>query len=69
MVRMGIDSQRIETVTRTKKLGLGKDIIDFGQNRNFDAIVIGRRGLSRLQEMYMGSVSRHIINRISNRAL
>ena len=69
MVQMGIVSDRIETVTRTKKLGLGKDIIDFGQSRNFDCIVIGRRGLSRIQEMYMGRVSRCIINRISNRAL
>ncbi|MEJ2658132.1 MAG: universal stress protein, partial [Desulfobacterales bacterium] len=45
----------------TRKLGLGKDIIDFGQNRNFDAIVIGRRGMSRLQEMYMGSVTSNVL--------
>lgn len=61
MVQMGIDSDRIETVTRTRKLGLGKDIIDFGQKRNFDAIVVGRRGLSRLQEMYMGSVTSNVL--------
>jgi len=61
MVQMGIDSDRIETVTRTRRLGLGKDIIDFGQSRNFDAIVIGRRGLSRLQEMYMGSVTANVL--------
>jgi nucleotide-binding universal stress UspA family protein len=61
MVQMGIDSDRIETVTRTRKLGLGKDIIDFGQARNFDAIVVGRRGLSRLQEMYMGSVTSNVL--------
>jgi nucleotide-binding universal stress UspA family protein len=61
MVQMGIVSDRIETVTRTRKLGLGKDIIDFGQNGNFDAIVIGRRGLSRLQEMYLGSVTSNVL--------
>ena len=61
MVQMGVDSDRIETVTRTRKLGLGKDIIDFGQNRNFDAIVVGRRGLSRLQEIYMGSVTSNVL--------
>lgn len=61
MVKMGINSHRIETVTRTRKMGLGKDIIDFGQNRNFDAIVVGRRGLSRLQEMYMGSVTSNVL--------
>lgn len=61
MVQVGIDSDRIEIVTRTRKLGLGKDIIDFGQSRNFDAIVVGRRGLSRLQEMYMGSVTSNVL--------
>ncbi len=61
MVEMGIDSNRIETVTRKRKLGLGKDIIDFAQDRNFDAIVVGRRGLSRLQEMYMGSVTSNVL--------
>lgn len=61
MVQMGIVSDRIETVTRTRKLGLGKDIIDFGQDRNFDAIVVGRRGLSKLQEMYMGSVTSNVL--------
>jgi nucleotide-binding universal stress UspA family protein len=61
MVRMGVDSDRIETVTRMRGLGLGKDIIDFGQNRNFDAIVVGRRGLSKLQEMYMGSVTSNVL--------
>ena len=61
MVEMGIDSNRIETVTLTRKLGLGKDIIDFAQDRNFDAIVVGRRGLSRLQEMYMGSVTSNVL--------
>lgn len=61
MVHLGIDSDRIEMVTRTRKLGLGKDIIDFARSRNFDAIVIGRRGVSRLQEMYMGSVTANVL--------
>ncbi|MBW1894307.1 MAG: universal stress protein [Deltaproteobacteria bacterium] len=61
MVRMGIESDRIETVTRTRRLGLGKDIIDFGQDQNLDAIVVGRRGLSRLQEMYVGSVTSNVL--------
>jgi nucleotide-binding universal stress UspA family protein len=61
MVRMGILPDRIEMITRARNLGLAKDIIDFGQNRNFDAIVVGRRGLSRLQEMYMGSVTTNVL--------
>jgi nucleotide-binding universal stress UspA family protein len=61
MVQKGIDEQRIEMVTRPRDLGLAKDILEFGQNGRYDAIVVGRRGLSRLQEMYMGSVTANIM--------
>ena len=61
MAQMEIVPDRIEMVTQNRKLGLAKDIIDFGQNRNFDAIVVGRRRLSRLQEMYMGSITSNIL--------
>ena len=61
MAQMEIVSHRVEMITQARKLGLAKDIIDFGQHRNFDAIVVGRRGLSRLQEMYMGSVTTNVL--------
>jgi nucleotide-binding universal stress UspA family protein len=61
MAKMGIVPDQIEIVTRPRNLGLAKDIIDFAQNRNFDAILVGRRGLSRLQEMYMGSVTSNVL--------
>ncbi len=69
MVRKGIDQDRIEVFTYPRKLGVAKDIINFAQERHYDAIVIGRRGLSKIQEMIMGSVSRYVINRAMNRAL
>ena len=57
MVRMGIDEDRTEIVTRPRTLGLAKDIIDFGHVGRYDAIVVGRRRMTRLQEVFMGSVS------------
>ena len=61
MVRMGIDENRTEIVTRPRTLGLAKDIIDFGHVGRYDAIVVGRRRMSRLQEVFMGSVSSNLL--------
>ena len=61
MVRMGIGEDRIQIATRVRKVGLAKDILEYSQDNQFDAIVIGRRGLSRLQEMFAGSASANII--------
>lgn len=61
MVRMGVSEDRIEIATRLRKVGLAKDILEYSQENQFDAIVIGRRGLSRLQEMFSGSASANLI--------
>lgn len=61
MMRMGIDEKRTEIVTRPRTLGLAKDIIDFGHVGRYDAIVVGRRRMTRLQEVFMGSVSSNLL--------
>ena len=61
MVRMGIDEDRTEIVTQPRTLGLAKDIIDFGHVGRYDAIVAGSRRMSRLQKVFMGSVSANLL--------
>ena len=61
MVRGGIGEDRIETATRLRKVGLAKDVLEYSQENHYDAIVIGRRGLSRLQEIFTDSASANII--------
>lgn len=61
MVKMGIAPDRIQGVTQKRSLGFAKDILEFGQKQRYDAIVVGRRGLSRLAEMYAGSVTTDIL--------
>ena len=53
----GFDPKRIDTLTRPKDLGLAKDIIEIAQEGQYDAIAAGRRGLSGLQEMVLGSLT------------
>jgi len=45
----------------------GKDILVYALKGNCGTVIIGRRGVSNA--FFMGSVSRYIINRVSNRAL
>ena len=60
MGQEGVDESRIQTVTQPRKLDIAKDIIEYAQTGRFDALVIGRRGISSLQELFMGSVSSNI---------
>ena len=69
MIGMGIAEERIDEATQPKLIGLVKDILERSQKGLYDAIVVGRRGLSRVQKVFMGSVSRYVLDRTRNRAL
>ena len=57
MVGMGVADKRIDVVTQPRSLGLAKDILERAQEGLYDAIVAGRRGLSRAHKAFMGSVT------------
>ena len=57
----GISAEQIECITRTRNLGYAKDIIECAQKKLYDAILVGRRGVSGIQKMYSGSVTSDII--------
>ncbi len=61
MVNNGIDANRIEMLTQPRNLGIAKDVIDMAQQNQYDAIVIGRRGLSGIAKLYAGSVTSDIL--------
>ena len=61
MTGQGIPPDRIQCLTRKRNLGFAKDIIEFAQDKRYDAIVAGRRGLSRLEKLYNGSVTANIL--------
>jgi nucleotide-binding universal stress UspA family protein len=60
MVGMGIPEERIQIKTQARKIGLAKDIIELAQEKRYDAIVLGRRGLSRLEEIFSESLTRKL---------
>jgi len=61
MIEMGVDEKRISIESRPKKAGLAKDILEYAQENLYDAIVVGRRGLSRVQEVFMGSLTTNLL--------
>ncbi len=65
MTKLGIDENRIEMVSRPAVKGTAKAIIDYGRKGLYDAIVMGRRGISRLAEIFIGSVTNSVIEHTS----
>jgi nucleotide-binding universal stress UspA family protein len=61
MASQGVNPGHIHVVTQPRKLGLAKDIIEYAQQGSYDAIVVGRRGLSRVQETFAGSITTNLL--------
>jgi len=61
LIQDGLAESAVEAATQPRNQGLAKDILDYAQNGLFDAILVGRRGISAVQQMFMGSVSAHLI--------
>lgn len=65
MMKLGVDENQIETVSRPVVRGTAKAILDYGRKSLCDAIVAGRRGISRLAEVFMGSVTNSVLEHTS----
>jgi nucleotide-binding universal stress UspA family protein len=61
MIRLGVAEQYIDSITLPRSLGLAKDILKYGSSDMYDAVILGRRGLSGLQEAIIGSVSANVV--------
>ena len=41
----------------------GPRIVKFAEERNYNIIIIGARGMSKIKEIFLGSVSNHVSNK------
>ncbi|MCP4691319.1 MAG: universal stress protein [Desulfobacterales bacterium] len=61
MLNAGADEARIKTVSMPKLSGIAKDIMDYSLTNQLDAVVVGRRGVSKVQEAVLGSVTAKLL--------
>lgn len=63
LVRFGFDESLVETKLQTRKFSKAMDILQEGAKGHYDAVVLGRRGLSRFEEAFDESVSREVLEK------
>ena len=62
MCSQGVAESDVQTVGLPRKFGVAKDILEYGTALLYDAIILGRRGLSGLTEVFVGSVSANVVD-------
>ena len=62
MVSLGVAENNIQIISLPRKFGTAKDILEYGTALLYDAIVVGRRGVSGLAEVFVGSVSANVVD-------
>jgi nucleotide-binding universal stress UspA family protein len=61
LARRNIDPELVTTSVQLSKRGIAEDILHETREGLYDALLIGRRGLSRLEKVFMGSISSAIL--------
>lgn len=59
--RFGVSRDRIECYSPMKAQSVASDILNHANQKLYDAIIIGRRGLTKIQEALMGSLTRALL--------
>ncbi|MGB5986050.1 MAG: universal stress protein [Desulfobacterales bacterium] len=62
LISLGVDAADIQFVSLPRKFGAAKDILEYSISGMVDAIVMGRRGISGLTELFAGSVSAAVVD-------
>jgi nucleotide-binding universal stress UspA family protein len=61
LLDLGVDQGRIQLKLRTRQMGLARNILFEGEHGLYDAVVLGRRGLSKMEEMFIGSITNKVV--------
>jgi len=64
MMKKGVDESKIEIATIPRVTDIVKDTLSFAKQSGCDAILIGKRGISKLEEIFTHSVSAFLLEHI-----
>ena len=65
LVEAGVAESEVRLILQERQVGIARDILAQSAH-GYDAVVVGRRGLSEFQESYLGSVSQKIVEGIED---
>ncbi|MDH3555059.1 MAG: universal stress protein [Syntrophobacteria bacterium] len=60
LIEEGVRENEVGVILREREVGIARDIIAESV-RDYDAVVVGRRGLSKLADLFLGSVANKIV--------
>ena len=61
--RNGIPAEQVTTELKVTAYNQAKEILNTARKGLYDALIIGRRGLSKLEKLFMGSVSTSLLEK------
>jgi len=62
LLKKGFQEEQIKGVYRKKQIGIARDICNFAGDKNADALIVTRRGRSRLDAFLSGEISSKILD-------
>ena len=65
LMKAGFEEGNIQSKVENSKKGVARDIINEAKS-GYSTVVLGRRGLSGVQEFFLGSVSNKVVNSVKN---
>ncbi|MDY7034628.1 MAG: universal stress protein [Thermodesulfobacteriota bacterium] len=65
MIKKGVDEKSIDLITQPRIMGAAKDILHYAKRQHMDAVLLGRRGISRLEEAFIGSIANTVLEHAS----
>lgn len=61
LIEKGFSIENIEVKLQTQKEGIARDIVTEAKS-DYDLIIMGRRGISAVRELFLGSISQKVLH-------
>lgn len=68
-LQRGVAAERVRRILQPKIRGVARDLLDLAASEDCDTIVVGRRDLSKVQSLLLGSVSTAIVQNAVGRSV